>query len=246
MKFLFVLATLVISASASAEIKVIQVTNGKAIIKFDPSDAITTSSTLVLKDLVLPNTESEVVSETPVASPVRIEVKPEYNRNHLITGFLESSSQDVTVKSGTSSSKTEVKITELDASYYYNLKNFALGFTIFNKKESYDGFEDLSTTLGLGAKYFFVENVAKNKAIPYAGIEFASARSDLYDTPRVETELSGTLINLGVLVFLADAAFIDIGYSFGTVDGDISQGSNIIQAESEGGGLSVGVGIALE
>ncbi len=245
MRFLFGILAIFASAAANAEITVVQVANGKAVIKFDPSDAITTSSTLVLQNLSI-DSEPSQIAQAQVITPMNVEVKPDYKRTHLITGFLKSYTQDVTVKNGSTSVKTEAKTTEIDGNYYYNFKNFALGFSIFNKKESVDGFEDLSTSFGFGGKYFFVENISKNKAIPYAGLEFIGLSSDLYANPRIEGKMSATAIALGVLVFMADAAFLDVNYTFGSGDGDMSQGSTTTKIEFDQSGISVGVGIALE
>ena len=238
MKFLFGMLALVFTVSAQAELKIIQVANGKALVQFDPNDAITTSSTLVLKELS--------VESTPTPLPV-IENKPEYKRNHLITGTLESYVIDRTLKNGGTTTKAEIKVTELNASYMYNLKNFGLGITVFNKRESVDGFEDLSSSFGFNGRYFFLENTSKNKIVPYAGLQLVGLSSDLYDTPsRIEMKLSGSAIEFGAMFFLADAAFIDLNYSFGTAEGDVTQGTTLNNMEIEQRGLSVGVGIALE
>ena len=238
MKFLFGMFTLLLTISAQAELKVVQVANGKALVQFDPSDAITTSSTLVLKDLS--------IDSAPAPQPV-IEIKPEYKRNHLITGTLESSSMDRTLKNGGTTTKTEIKVTELNASYMYNLKNFGLGFIVFNKKESVDGFEDLTSSFGLNGRYFFLENVSKNKIVPYAGLQFIGLSADLYDTPsRIEMKLSGSAIEFGAMFFLADAAFIDLNYAFGSGEGEVTQGTTSIDMDVDQNGLTIGVGIALE
>lgn len=254
MKFLVLIVTILLTTTASAEIKIVEVANGKAVIQFDKSDELTMDSKLVLKNLSLSTTSGSAqlteltcpACPSPIVNTQLPAIEREYKRTHLITGHLDSYTTESTEKTSTTSDSTESTTVELDASYYYNFKNFGLGFTIYNKKVTVEGDEDIQSIVGFGGKFFFIENVSKNKVVPYIGFEFIGANAEFAATPTIEAKLSGSRLDLGVNIFLTDSAFADIKYSVGAVDGDISQGTVSNDYEIEQTGFAIGFGIALE
>lgn len=252
MKFLVLIFTILLTTTAQAEIKIVEVANGKAIIQFDKADELTMDSKLVLKNLSLGTATSGTTELSCAACPnpsVNTQlpvIEREYKRTHLITGHLDSYTSESTEKTSTTSDSTESTTVELDASYYYNFKNFGLGLTVYNKKVTVEGDEDIQSIVGFGGKFFFVENISKNKVVPYIGFEFIGANAEFAATPKIEAKLSGSRLDLGVNIFLTDSAFADIKYSVGAVDGDISQGAVSNDYEVEQTGFAIGFGIALE
>lgn len=254
MKFFKIAAVLFFSICVKAEIQIVEVANGKAVIKFDKEDNITTESKLVLKDLTLGTIISSTTSATQLVCPACPQAespKPEttnvreYQRTHLITGSISSTKTEETAK-GNSTVESESSLVEIEGSYYYNLKNFALGFSLANTKKEVDGDEMYSNVFSIGGRFFPIENIVKNRAIPYVGLQIVAAKAAWEDTPDIEADLSGSLLEFGLQLFMTESAFIDISYTTGAVDGDLSQGANSADYEIEKSGLSFGIGLALE
>lgn len=102
------------------------------------------------------------------------------------------------------------------------------------------------SSLGVGGRYFFIENKAKNNIIPYVGFAIIGANVELPATPQITAKLSGSKIEFGANFFVSQSAFFDVRYSSGVAEGDLKQGSTSVDYEVEQRGLSVGIGIALE
>lgn len=248
MKYFILTLAFLLTVNAHAEITIVEVANGKAVIQFDKTDELTMDSKLVLKNLSLGSSASTPTAELncPACPTLTSEIKTDYKRTHLISGEIKSYKQDQTIKSATSSADVEYTKVELQGSYLYNLKQFGLGFSYSNTKENTDGDEEVSASFGLVGRFFFIENIAKNNFVPFVGLELATLTSEDSSSPKIELELSGSSIDIGFLFFAAPSAFIEFTYSIASVDGDVKQGSTTLDYEATLNGLGIGIGIALE
>lgn len=242
-RFIF-LTSLTFSFTANAEITVTEVANGRAVIKFDKTDDITTNSKLVLKELSVAGSPNPDSQNTCTQCPQPEAVMPK--RTHLIAGSLKSIKQDETAKSGSTSVSADTTSVELEGSYYYNFGHFGLGATYSSTKEDSDGDVTLVSSFGVGGRYFFIPNQAKNNIIPYVGLAIIAANVELPATPKITAKLSGSKLEFGANFYVSQSAFLDVRYSSGVAEGDLKQGSTTVDYEVEQRGLSVGIGIALE
>lgn len=253
MKFFGVLLFAIMFTTFShAEIQIVEVANGKAVIKFDTEDNITSESKLVLKDLTLGATSAPPASELNCATcpePANITSTPlierEYKRTHFISGSITSVRQETKLKNSTS---PEVKSSsvELKGSYIYNFGKFGLGGSIASLRETVDNKESITTEFGLGGRFFFVENNEKNNIVPFAGLEIAGASFEDSDTPKNESHLSGTSLDLGAYIFLNKMSYVEVAYSFRAAESELKQGNTIKEYEVIQGSLAFGLGVAFE
>ena len=246
-KFIF-LASLILPFAAYAEITVTEVANGRAIIKFDKSDEISTNSKLVLKELSAnacsPNPEAD--NTCPTCPVSNCESQNNFKRTHLITGSIKSGKQEETAKSNGSSVSADTTSVEIEGSYYYNFGHFALGAGYSSTRDESGGDETLSSAFSFGGRYFIIENKVKNNIIPYIGFRLVGITAELPATPKITAELSGSAFDFGANFYLNHSAFVDLRYVVGAAKGDLKQGSTSVDYEIEQSGLSVGIGIALE
>lgn len=254
---IFFLSLLLLPLFSNAEIKIVEVANGKAVIQFDKEDDISAQSVLVKKDLSLgkctQNIQETSTTATSVTCPVCKECKesisPQINeaRTHLVGGYINSFDTKYKIKGSNATTTEKIESTELDLTYLYNFEKFALGASYGYVRSKQETTDSVTNSLDLVGRYFFIENKAPNMFIPYIELNLTAVNSSSSSpdfSGLMEGRFKGAQAAVGFTYFINSFGFIDARYMFGNIEGDYTVESNTVDAEITGNGLALGFGIA--
>ena len=255
----FLILFLIMPLTTHADIKIVEVANGKAVIQFDKEDEISNESVLVKKDLTLgtcktDNTNS-AASAAPVAPTASCPVCKEFSekpvtlennsRTHLVGGYFKSF--ETKIRDEDADSSIKVKTTELDVSYLYNFEKFALGVNYGFERTKQEDNDTLAGSLDLVGRYFFIENKAPNMFIPFVELSLSAIHTSTASpsfTGTLDGDFRGSQIAIGFSYFFNNFGFIDARYGFGSQSGEYELESNSTDASIKTSGIILGFGIA--